>query len=447
MTCSTSVVQTMQIALDLRFSRCKHFHSDLRHVRLIPYSMGWGVTLTFLRFGPRFKLHRKLLQSSFTPSACRAYRPIQRQEARRAVKAMLEKPQDWETLLRKYSTAFVLRIGFGINVKERDDPYVKMAINVEEATGEGGVPGASFIDFFPIFRYAPSCFARISSTFSPLEHARRTKPSIQQLHDAPWAATEPSILAGTATDPSFMRTHLERYVENRKIGKWNEATIADLKGAAGAISIAGGNTTWSTMIICILNLLLNPSIQRKAQDEIDAVCRGERLPTFEDRDKMPYLEYVIQETTRIVPLSPVGVPHASIQDDEYKGYFIPKGSVVFANAYAMTHDERIYSDPDSFDPDRYLPASEGGKGEPLPEGSFGFGRRICPGQYLALAGVYIAIATLLATMDLRCPVDQDGRELPPKVALSNGLSSVPESFECRVVLRSDAARRLLLEVE
>ncbi|KAL2853300.1 cytochrome P450 [Aspergillus pseudoustus] len=413
--------------------------------------MGWGVTLTFLRWSARFKLHRKLLQQSFTQSACKPYRPIQLEEARRAIKAITQTPDNWELLLRQFSTAVVLRIGFGIDVQAQDDPYVKMAIDVEEATGKGGVPGASIVDFFPILRHLPSRFAGVFDALQPLAHARLTKPSIQALHDTPWDATEPVVRKGTATQPSFMRTHFGRYLENEAAGTPNEATIADLKGAAGAISIAGGNTTWSTIIVCVLNLMRHPAVQAKARAEIEAVVgvdkNGDiaRLPDFDDRPAMKYLECVIQESTRWAPLSPLGIPHASLKENSYKGYRIPGGATVFANAWAMSRDERHYSDPDEFIPERYLLQSEGGRGEPLPEGPFGFGRRVCPGQHLALAGVYIAVATLVATMELECPVDENGDAIPPKVTFSSGLSGVPDSFVCIMTPRSETATELLHE--
>jgi cytochrome P450 len=109
----------------------------------------------------------------------------------------------------------------------------------------------------------------------------------------------------------------------------------------------------------------------------------------------------------------------------------------------MSRDERHYRCPDEFAPERYVPVSEGGRGEPLPDGPFGFGRRVCPGQYLALAGVYIMVATLLATMDLKCPVDEEGNEIKPRVAFSNGLSAVPDSFGCVITPLSDRCRTLV----
>lgn len=441
------ILNSIEAARDLLDKRGANYGDRPRFVLF--EVMGWGVTLTFLRWSPRFRLHRKMLQQSFTQTACKAYRPIQAEEAQRAIKTIMHEPQNWEVLLRQYSTAVVLRIGFGIKIQEKDDPYVKMAIDVEEATGEGGVPAATVIDFFPPLRHLPSALARVSSLLSPLVHARRTKPSIQSLHDAPWDAVEPSIRAEKDMQPSFMHTHFGRYLANEASGKANEATIEDIKGAAGAISIAGGNTTWSTIMVCILNLVLHPDVQERARAEILATIgvdeNGDvlRLPTFDDRPQLKWLEYVIQETTRWAPLSPLGVPHASVAEDTYKGYRIPASSVVYANAWAMSRDERYYKSPDDFAPERYLPVAEGGRGEPLPDGPFGFGRRVCPGQYLALSGVYILIATMLATMDLKCPVDEEGNEVKPRVAFTNGLSNVPDSFGCVIVPRSERARQLL----
>jgi len=50
-------------------------------------------------------------------------------------------------------------------------------------------------------------------------------------------------------------------------------------------------------------------------------------------------------------------------------------TMIMANAWAMLHDPDVYQDPFEFNPDRFLPVSEGGYGEPFPVGQFGFGRR------------------------------------------------------------------------
>lgn len=63
--------------------------------------MGWGLTLTFMPYGPRFKLHRSALQTGFTKTAIVNYRPIQEDEARQAVVRILKSPENWEHSLRR----------------------------------------------------------------------------------------------------------------------------------------------------------------------------------------------------------------------------------------------------------------------------------------------------------------------------------------------------------
>ena len=128
-------------------------------------------------------------------------------------------------------------------------------------------------------------------------------------------------------------------------------------------------------MLLVLYLMQNKDVQRKAQQEIDRVIGTERLPTWDDIPNLSYTNLILQETYRMNPLSPLGIPHASVADDVYNNMFIPKGTIVYQNIWAMHHDESIYADPFRFHPERYLSKEEGGLGEPLPVGNFGFGRR------------------------------------------------------------------------
>ena len=94
-------------------------------------------------------------------------------------------------------------------------------------------------------------------------------------------------------------------------------------------------------------MLLHPEMQKKVQDELDSVTGRERLPTFEDRPRLPYISAICKELLRWRPVVPLGtfnpsfahakywcslidhtaIPHAAMRDDIYEGYFIPKGSL------------------------------------------------------------------------------------------------------------------------
>lgn len=156
----------------------------------------------------------------------------------------------------------------------------------------------------------------------------------------------------------------------------------------------------------------NPHAQLKAQEEVDRVVGTDRLPTWDDIPNLPYLNLVLQETYRMNPLSPLGIPHAALNDDVYNGMYIPKGTIVYQNVWSMHHNEQVYSDPMKFRPERYLAKSEGGNGEPFPVGNFGFGRRVCIGRTLAENSMMIILANLVATMKIQYPMDKDGRRTP-----------------------------------
>jgi cytochrome P450 len=83
----------------------------------------------------------------------------------------------------------------------------------------------------------------------------------------------------------------------------------------------------------MLAMVLSPEVQRKAQTELDAVVGPNRLPEFEDRDNLPYINAICKEVLRWYPFLPLGVAHCTTRDDTYGDYFIPKGAIIFGNSW------------------------------------------------------------------------------------------------------------------
>ena len=82
-------------------------------------------------------------------------------------------------------------------------------------------------------------------------------------------------------------------------------------------------------------MILNPEVQSKAQEELDKVVGPNRLPEFSDEPELPYIRAICKESLRWQPAVPLGVPHVSIRDDEYRGMFIPKGSTILINQWSV----------------------------------------------------------------------------------------------------------------
>lgn len=125
-------------------------------------------------------------------------------------------------------------------------------------------------------------------------------------------------------------------------------------------------------------MVLHPEVQVKAQAELDLTLGSDRLPTFSDQESLPFLSAVVRECYRWRVVAPLGVPRMLTVDDEYKGYLIPKGSIIIANSYQILNDEKAYLDPSSFKPERFL---KDGKLDPSVRNptrvaAFGYGRRV-----------------------------------------------------------------------
>ncbi|KAK7471918.1 hypothetical protein VKT23_000020 [Stygiomarasmius scandens] len=316
----------------------------------------------------------------------------------------------------------------GHEIVKDNDTFIEIASNVSNCMNNAGPSGSTPVDFFPCLQYFPSWFP---GTFYA-NHARDSYNTIRQVHDIPVEYAREQLNKGTA-QTSFVSHLLDEIdVEIESVDSAEERQnlydqgLWHVRGAAATAYAAGGDTTYTTLRVFFLVMTLYPQIQKKAQDEIDHVLGTEiqginRLPEIEDRENLPFVECVFQETLRWFPVLSIGVPHRSLEDDIYKGMFIPKGSIIFANARGMSLDERIYSEPRVFSPMRFMPIEKGGKGEPYFVGGWGFGRRICPGRHLADTEVWLAMATTLATLDISQAKGEDGKEIPPELKFSDGI--------------------------
>lgn len=422
------VLNSVRAAMDLLDKRGGNY-SD-RPDFILFMAMGWEKTLTFLRAGPMFKKHRSMLQRAFSKTNIVQFRPWQEFQARIMLKGFSEKPRDWEHILRRFATAVIMGIAHGVKIDNDSSPFIEMAEKASYALGHGGAPAGTPVDYFPFIRHLPRIFHD-----QTLRNAMKWRQDIRNIHEEPYKAA----VSSDERAPSILQGLLDQLEEHKKSGNDSNMTESDVKGAAAAVYAAGQDTVWSSIVVFILNMVLHPEVQSKAQSMIDQVVGRDRLPSYEDRPKLPYVEFIVQETLRWCPVSPLGVPHRAMQDDQYKGYLIPKGALVYANARAMTHDATVYNNPDAFDPDRYIPVADGGRGEPFPVGHFGFGRRKCVGLHLAEASIWIVVVSMLSTFDIKRDLDQDGHELVPKVKLTNGLTSHPERFPCRIIGRDEKA--------
>ena len=96
---------------------------------------------------------------------------------------------------------------------------------------------------------------------------------------------------------------------------------------------AGSDTTRAVLSWWSLAMMLYPEVQKRAQAELDMVVGPHRPPTFADKPDLPYINALVKECLRFRPVVPLSLVHLSLEEDEYRGYRIPKNSSVVSNPW------------------------------------------------------------------------------------------------------------------
>lgn len=188
-------------------------------------------------------------------------------------------------------------------------------------------------------------------------------------------------------------------------------TDMDLGFLAQGVLGAATDTVMATFQSLCHALAAHPQVLTRAQAEVDEVGGG-RPPRGDALERLPYLQACIAEVLRWRPTTPAGLPHAAQADAEVDGYFLPRGTTLLANAWAINHDAEAYERPGDFAPERFLAhplglragaaaaATAAGR---RPNYAFGSGRRQCPGDHFAITEMLLTAAKLLWAYDILPP--------------------------------------------
>ncbi|KAF9036357.1 cytochrome P450 [Panaeolus papilionaceus] len=408
-----------------------------------PFSAMCGIlkrekSIFHIPYNERFKSYRRLMHQAFNMTATRKYWPLLENEARAMVADMIETPEDFMEHLCRNPVSVTMKVAFGYTIERKHDHFVTLSNERLRVAAIATAPGKWIVDSLPILRYWPEWLP--GGGFK--RQARKWREEIYEKLMEPHQFVKQQMAAGTAV-PSFTSSLLEQGPEPGISLQEHEDRVV---WSAAAIYAAGADTTFAVVKAFYFLMMLYPDVQKRAQVEVDAlITQEQRLPSIQDRNSLPYVEAVVKEVIRWAPPVPLGLSHFTAADDEYLGYFIPKKTTIIPNIWAMTHDEELYPDPFTFNPERFLPVEVTGK-QPQRDPTqfiFGFGRRICPGQYLGDASMFIQIATTLATLDLSKPLDEHGREMEPEIGFTSSIVSHVKPF--KIQIRGRSTKTLLVQ--
>ncbi|KAJ8522786.1 hypothetical protein ONZ45_g662 [Pleurotus djamor] len=376
--------------------------------------LGWSDDFAFFSYGERYRKHKKLFHAFFNSESCRQLQPIQLEYARLLVKDLMKNEGNHDALVARFATLLQMRVAYGPRIVSDNDEILSLVDRLVDVYKQTGPPGGTALDLFPLLRYFPSWFP--GTHYANI--ARKWSWVIRGLHDIPFERARRQSADGTA-EPSFVSQTLGQLDT-----KSSSYDIGDVKAVAAVIYAAGADSTWACLATFFLAMVLNPSVQKKGQEEIDRIVGRDRLPDFGDYEGLIYIRCILQEVLRRHPVTPLGIPHRSTMDDTYEGMFIPKGSIIIGNTAGISLDESTYLTPRKFNPDRFLPRSEGGDEEPPLSAAFGFGRRL-----------WIVIATSIASLDISKVEDKDGVEIATSPEFVSGIIRHPRPFQLNISRR------------
>jgi cytochrome P450 len=154
-----------------------------------------------------------------------------------------------------------------------------------------------------------------------------------------------------------------------------------VRDEACTFMLAGHETTANALSWMWYLLALNHEARDRMLAEVDEVLAGRR-PDFADAERLPWTTACFLEAMRLFPPAWI-IPRECVTDDEIAGHRIRKGSVILIPIHVLHHDPRFWTDPEVFDPRRFLPDAvhHHHRSSYLP---FGAGRRVCAGKAFAV---------------------------------------------------------------
>ncbi|KAG0697790.1 cytochrome P450 [Suillus ampliporus] len=352
-------------------------------------TLSGGLRILLTGSGERLRRLHRVLHAGLQPKVSGTYEPIQTTNAKNVVLDILNDPKNHQMHAKRYAASVVMSITYGKTTPTAyTDPEVVSVNRCLARFGRVVKPGAYLVDTYPILRFVPGYLSQLKAW-----HQEELALFNGQLD-----VVRRQMREGTA-EPSFGQFILEH---QKQYGlKYNE-----LGYVAGGMFGAGSDATASAITIMMMAAAIHTDAQARVQEELDDVVGRARLPTFGDQEMLPQVTAFMLESLRWRPVSVggtfdaaiinlvLGFAHRATKDIIWKNYLIPAGATVVGNHWAIANDPEVFPEPHRFNPQRWIDET-GRVRDGLKFFTFGFGRRVCPGQHVANRSVFINTALIL----------------------------------------------------
>jgi cytochrome P450 len=380
-----------------------------RSERVVSVAREMGFEGLFASNGETWRRQRTMVMAGFDPHHIKSYFPAlvkvtERFAGRWRRAAERGEAIDLQSDLMRYTVDVIAGLAFGvdINTLEKDDDVIQRHLD----------------------RILPALFRRLLAPVAywrlvKLPADRRVDGHLAELHKA-----VRNFIAQArermAADP-MLRERPQNLIEAMIAARDAQASGLDDEDVAGNVLtmlLAGEDTTANTLAWMIHLLMTHPEALAHARDEVRGALGGDGLPTCMDQmARLDYVEACAHETMRLKPVAPIMLQQAH-KDTVVAGVEMPEGSLMIFLMRGGALSERHFPDPHRFDPTRWLAGGADPSSAKRVAMPFGAGPRICPGRYLALLEMKMAIAMLLGSFDVLSVDTPDGAPARERLALT-----------------------------
>ncbi len=326
----------------------------------------------FVTNGAEWRHQRRIIDPAFAGGRLRESFPALREAAGAAAARLEEGPFEVEEMASRAAADVIFRSLFSIPIEDVLAAEVFAAFRAHQRSQ-------------PILNLA--AFLRLPRWF-PRLHRRRTRATARQIRALITRLTEAraaEIAAGTA--PDDLATRIMTTPDPETGVPFSTAEMVD---QVAIFFLAGHETSASALGWALYLLATHPLAQDRAAAEALALPE---VPDFADLARLRFTRDVFREALRLYPPVPMMVRQAA-RAEVFRDRPVPEGSQIVLSPWHLHRHERLWDNPDAFDPDRWQ--TEAGRASArdgfLP---FSAGPRVCPGAGFAMAEGVVMLAALL----------------------------------------------------
>jgi cytochrome P450 len=302
---------------------------------------------------------RKIVAERLRAKALRDWaHPASTPEVHLLLQRLGRHPDSFVNIIKCFTVNVMINTTFAHgSVPNLDDPLVRRINTAADHQFMAQVQGRYWVDYFPPLRHLPTWLPGMGWKRMGLAW----RQEVDDLYSELWHETKARGETTKNPQPCLVQTLIDK--EMHQLAEREGTTLS------AAMVDAGTETLTATTVVFLIIFMYYPEVLKKAQEQVDEFIGRDRLPTFEDVPRMPYITAMIREAFRWHTVAPIAIPHSTIQDDVYKGYHIPKGATVIGLSHHIHYQKDLYPQPEDYRPERFL--DESGKLNTLPHAGFG----------------------------------------------------------------------------